>query len=243
MKLKPKFLVLAIILINAVSFSQERKVGVVTFYADKTIDLSQVDASADFIAKNTKLSEDPSFNLEAPLKKFHDAFFDSYVKNFPFEVLDEDKILNNDTYKEYAPTYDKNKEAFLESSYESIEGYKIIRQAGPVVSEVAAMAEELGVDGVMFVYLKFDFNKTGVGKFGYYSIRAYVEIDLYDKTGKSIFQFNELAGSKKKAVMVGGIPVMTPDKIQPMCESAIESLMEDMDKKLERLSKKVDRKF
>ena len=243
MNLKNTFFTLIISMICVMSYSQDRKVAVVTFYADKTIDLSQVSPTADFIARNTELSESESFNLKEPLKKFHNEFFENYVKNFPFEVLEEKEVTNNENYKAYTPDYKKDLLPHVEALFETIDGYKVLRQTKTVVEDLTAMADKLGVDGIMFVYLNFDFNKTGVGKFGYFSIRAHVEIDLYDKKGKSVFLFNELAGSTKKAVMVGGIPVMSPDKIQPMCESAIENLMEDLDKKIERLSKKVDRKF
>lgn len=243
MNMKSFLIAFALIILNAATYAQDRKVGVVTFYADKTIDLSQVSATADFVAKNTSLSEDPKFNLEAPLKKFHSEFFANYVKNFPFQVVDENSITSNTTYVNYTPGNDNMGVKYEDKLFEKIEGYKVIRPFTPNVKEVAAMANELGVDGIMFVYLYFDFNKTAIGKLGYFSIRAHVAIDLYDKNGKSIFQFNELAGSKKKVPMVGGWPVMDPDKIQPMCEDAVAELMEDMNKKLERLAKKVDRKF
>ncbi|MEN8887138.1 MAG: hypothetical protein ABF246_12175, partial [Winogradskyella sp.] len=111
------------------------------------------------------------------------------------------------------------------------------------VKNLKPIAEALGADAIMIVRLDYRFKKTGVGKFGYFSIQSSVRIDLFSKDNNSIFQFSEIAGSKKKAVMVGGIPVMTPDKIQPMCESATQELIKDMNKKIDRLSKKVNKKL
>lgn len=67
--------VIAFLSLFMISNAQKKKVAIVTFYADKTIDLSEVDASADFIAKSTNLSNDPNFNLSEPLEDFHKAFF------------------------------------------------------------------------------------------------------------------------------------------------------------------------
>ena len=41
--------------------------------------------------------------------------------------------------------------------------------------------------------------------------------------------------------MVGGIPVMSPKKILPMCESALEKLMKDLEKRLPKIIKKADK--
>ena len=225
--------------------SQKKKVAVVTFFCDKAIDLSEVDATADFIAKNTKLSDDPSFNLNESLKKFHKAFFDNYVGEFDFELIPEKTVLELESYKNFEPKYTAEKTITGEERFEVIEGYKPIVGYGSrlEVKNLKPIAEELNADAVMFVRLNYRFNKTGIGKLGYFSIQAVVSIDLFSKDNKSIFQFNELAGSKKKAVMVGGIPVMSPEKIQPMCESATEELIKDMNKKISRLSKKANKKL
>ena len=225
--------------------AQKKKVAVITFYADKAIDLSEVDASADFIAKNTELSDNPDFNLKKPLEAFHDAFFDNYVNEFDFELIPEEDVLSLPEYQDYKADYGNYKNIGDQDAYETIEGYKVVQRFGSrqEVKNLKPIAEALGADAVMFVRLKYGFNKTGIGKLGYFSIRASVNIDLFSKDNKSIFQFYEIAGSKKKAVMVGGLPVMTPDKIQPMCESATEELIKDMNKKIARLSKKANKKL
>lgn len=239
-----KTITLVLLMVALMSYAQQKKVAVVTFFADKSIDLSQISPTADLVLKNTKLAEDPNFNLGKILKTFHNEFFNSYVKNFPFEVIKESDVLANEAYKSFKADYSQLMISHVEDLYEVIDGYKLIRPYKLVVDQTnAKLAKELGADGVMFVRISFDFNKTGIGKFGYISVRAKARIDLYDKNGKSIFQFSEIAGSKKKAPMVGGVPVMTPEKIFPMCESAVEKLMKDMNKKLARLSKKTKKKF
>ncbi|AUC80622.1 hypothetical protein [Lacinutrix sp. Bg11-31] len=234
------FLTLSMLIGNA----QKKKVAVITFYADKTIDLSALSASADLIAKNTNLSDDPDFNLTEPLKKLHNAFFSEYSKNFDFEIIDEKEVLSNDVYKEFVPTYQEGK-TFLTNveTTTAIEGYNVIPTYRKNVKDLKPVAEALGVDAIMFINLSFGFVKTGIGSMGYVSVQARYSMDLFTKDNNSIFQFNEIAGSKKKAVMVGGIPVMNTSKIQPMCESAVEKLMKDLNKKVQRLAKKANKKM
>lgn len=240
-----KFIIVSLfVLAISFGFAQKKKVAVVTFYADKTIDLSQVDARADFIAKNTALSNDPDFNLSEPLKNFHEAFFKDYVDEFDFELIPEAKVLQLEAYQNFEPKYTATKTITGEEAYEVIDGYKAIRGGIRLETKnLKSIAEALDADALLFVKLNFRFNRTGIGSLGYYSVQAIVSLDLFTKDNKSIFQFNELAGSKKKAVMVGGIPVMTPAKIQPMCADAVEQLIKDMNKKVTRLAKKANKKL
>ncbi|WP_299102802.1 hypothetical protein [uncultured Winogradskyella sp.] len=227
-----------------VSNAQKKKVAVVTFYADKMLDLSALDASADLIAKNSNLSDDPDFNLSEPLNKLHTAFFDEYAENFDFEFIAEDEVFANEKYKSFKPTYEEagNINQDVESTT-SVDGYNVIPNYRQNVKDLKDVAEDLGVDAIMFIHLDFGFVKTGVGNLGYVSIQARFSMDLYTKDNKSVFQFREVAGSSKKAVMVKGIPVMKTDKIQPMCESAVEKLMKDLNKKVGRLAKKANKKM
>ncbi|MEJ6792550.1 MAG: hypothetical protein QNK89_07455 [Lacinutrix sp.] len=156
-----------------VSNAQKKKVAVVTFYADKTIDLSVLSASADLIAKNTKLSDDPNFNLTEPLKKLHQAFFAEYTKNFDFEIIDEAEVLSNETYQAFVPTYQEGNTFLTDvETTTSIEEYNVIPSYRKNVKDLKEVAEALGVDAIMFVNLSFGFVKTGIGSMGYVSVQA-----------------------------------------------------------------------
>ncbi|MBV6653436.1 MAG: hypothetical protein KI786_06765, partial [Mameliella sp.] len=169
-----KVLVLLLTLVSLVGYSQKKKVAVITFYPPKTIDLSEVDATADFIAKNTSLSDDPDFNLTEPLKKYHKAFFDDYVGEFDFELIPEEKVLALPEYQAFKADYGAHKNLGGQEAYQSIDGYKVIRSYGErlEVKNIKPIAEALGADAIMFVRLSYRFNKTGIGKLGYYSIQA-----------------------------------------------------------------------
>lgn len=240
-----KLLVLAVFVLASINTkAQKKKVAVVTFYADKVIDLSSISGAANLIAQNSELADSPNFNLTAPLQKLHKAFFEEYKDNFDFEIIDESVVFENEMYQNFVPTYEEqNTFIFNAETTTSIEGYNVIPAFRRNVKDLKQVAEDLGVDGIMFVQLSFGFNKTGVGKFGYVSVQARFQMDLFSKDNNSIFRFREIAGSKKKAPMVGGIPVMKPEKIQPMCESATDKLMEDLNKKVARLAKKANKKL
>jgi len=242
MKTPKIYITIFSLLLTLAIYGQQKKIAVLTFYADKNIDLSAISPTADLVLKNTALAQDPTFILTPVLEKFHKAFFTQYLKNLPFEVIEEKVVHENQKYRDYGPISKKGI-AYEAAQYSVVEGYQVIRPSRTKATETIGLAKELGVDGIMFVRLTFDFNKTGVGKFGYVSIRAKLSIDLYDKNGRSIFQFHELAGSKKKAVMVGGVPIMSPKKILPMCESAVDQLMKDLDKKVKRIAKKTIKKL
>ena len=43
--------------------------------------------------------------------------------------------------------------------------------------------------------------------------------------------------------MVGGVPVINPEKLLPMCDSALEELMGDLQKRIAKIIKKSDAKL
>jgi len=99
-------------------------------------------------------------------------------------------------------------------------------------------------DGVMFVYVNFSFEKGfGIGSTMNIKMRATTRIALYNKTGEKVFAFEENERSKKTGVMVGGVPVVKPEKILPMCESALTELMGDLKKRIAKIVSKAEKKL
>jgi hypothetical protein len=74
-------------------------------------------------------------------------------------------------------------------------------------------------------------------------MRAFINIDLFNKDAKKVFKMEEYATSKKSVPLINGVPIMTSDKVLPLCENATERLLEDLKKELPKLVKKVDKKF
>ena len=96
-------------------------------------------------------------------------------------------------------------------------------------------------DGVMFVSMGYEFIKKTVPFTA--GVRAFVRIKLWNKEGKKVFAINEYGISKKSVGIVGGIPLMKPEKLLPLCESASEKLVSDLSKKIGKVSKKAAKKL
>lgn len=241
-------LVLICITLSNVFYAQnktEKKVAVVSFSTDKTIDVSDLDltgvkAVAD---KIFDLKNDPNFNLMPILEKYHTAFFDGYSKKFPFALLPENEVINNVDYQKFQPKIGEteNETIFGIINYP---GYKEIYEG------MFAKANEEGIatifkekaDGVLMTNIHFSLVKGfGIGDTSTLKMRVYARIALYDKTGKKVWVINESEQSKKTGIMVRGIPVLEPKKILPMCESALEELMKDLDKRIEKIVKKSEK--
>ena len=233
------FTVFCIFNLNA----QKKKVAVVGFYSDKIIGFTDLGIGSEgLITEVLNLRDNPDFDLTSILTQYHDKFFNDFSKEFPFELLPEETVTTNEEYKAFTPKFDKDEEEL--KRYVIIDGYKYIHEGilGKENEEAVAKMFNEEADGVMFVEVHFEFVKGfGVGGTATVKMKAFTRIALYDKTGKKVFVINESAKSKKGSVMVGGIPVMKTTKILPMCESALEELMKDLDKRLPKIIKKTDK--
>ncbi len=237
----PKLLLsLFFILFFTKIYSQDKKVAVVTFYADKRVGMSELgmESTADLF----KLEEDPNFNMSPLLHDFHNRFFETYSKSFPFQLVPESEVFNNDGYKAYVP--DDRPTVAKDIRYTAIEGYKVIDYMWGTSNEKNLTKIFSQYDGVMFVSLSFAF-EAGVafGGTGTVKVNAFAHITLVDKNGKKVFTIRENAKSKKTSAMVKGIPIMKPEKILPMCESALTELMSDLQKNIPKIIKKTEAKL
>lgn len=96
-------------------------------------------------------------------------------------------------------------------------------------------------DGVMFVSMGYEFIKKPAPFTA--GIRAFVRIKIWNNEGKRVLSINEYGTSKKSVAIVGGIPIMKPEKLLPLCESASEKLVKDLDKKIGKIAKKSAKKL
>ena len=230
---------------SSFAVAQKKKVAVVTFYANKMVEFNELGAGFDFLLQDIlQLRDDPNFNLTPILNTYHDNFFNDYSKEFPFELLPESEVLNNADYQNFTPKFDvKNYDA---ANYLMHGNYKYIYEGFMGQANEVAMAKMFAdkADGVMFVYVNFAFEKGfGIGSTMTIKMRATTRVALYNKTGEKVFAFYENERSKKTGVMVGGVPVVKPEKILPMCESALQELMGDLRKRIAKIVKKSDVKL
>jgi hypothetical protein len=246
MKLKRALIISLSILMISSTLLAQKKVAVTTFYADKYIDFSELGGAAGLAVAIGQLADDPKFNIEPILDKFHANFFNEYAKEFPFDLIPEKDVTENEQYIKYESKFGETKDedrSKLLRRYLTADGYKplietLIKNKNNNVVRMLEIFDS--ADGVMFVSISFKFVKTSPFTA---AIQAYARMKLWNKEGKRVFVVNEFANSKKKVGMVGGIPTASPDKLLPMCESATDKLLSDLNKRLSKVAKKAAKKL
>ncbi len=242
-------------LVASVSFGQKKRVAVVTFYVDKYIGADKIAADARQSAYEKTKEDDPRFDLRPILEEFHETFMKKYVKQFPFEIVPESEILNHPMYQAYKgldgvedqDSVDLLNEA-IKDRFIAIDGYNVLLTGGNLLrswrteSHMMKILEDVGIDGVMFVSLSYAWEpKVALGGLGNAGIRSYINMDLFNREAKKVFKLDDFAVSKKGVALVSGVPVYNYDKLMPMCASATEELLDDLNKKLPKYVKKVDK--
>ena len=256
--MKKKFYFSLILFLTAtLAYGQKKKVAVVTFYVDKYINADKIAEGSRQATYEKTMEDDPMFDLRPILVEFHETFMKNYAKQFPFELAPEKDILNSPMYKAYKgldgvedqDEMDKLNEA-INDRFIAIDGYNVLLTGGNMLrswrteSHLVKILEDQNIDGVMFVSLWFAWEpKVAVGGLGNAGIRSYINMDLFDKDAKKVFKLEEYATSKKGVALVSGAPILDYKKLLPMCQNSTEELLEDLNKKLPSLVKKVDKKL
>ncbi|MBD1363359.1 hypothetical protein IDJ77_06005 [Mucilaginibacter sp. ZT4R22] len=244
MKKMKKTLVLSALfslLLISGSYAQNKKVAVITFYAVKQIGVSSFGTAAKVAM--TQLIDDPNFNMVPLLQSFHDQFFNTYSKEFPFELLPEADVTGNADYKAFNPVGEATSGILKDNYNIPIDGYKIVLPAAGRANENALLKIFSRADGVMKVYIDFDLVKIGFGGMGVVKVNAHANIALFNKDGDKVFSIREDAKSEGSSPLIADVPVLKIEKILPMCESALARLMTDLQKDLPKMIKKANSKL
>lgn len=251
------FLLMAVTFAASITYGQKKRVAIVTFYVDKYINADKIVAESRNTTYEKTKEDDPRFDLRPLLEDFHETFMKEYSKEFPFEFVSEDEILNNPMYQAYKgldgvedqDSIDMYSEA-IKDRFIAINGYNVLLTGGNMLrswrteAHMLKLLEDVGIDGVMFVSMSYAWEpKVSVGGLGNAGIRAYINMDLFNKDAKKVFKLEEYATSKKSVALVNGAPVLNYDKLMPMCENATEKLLDDLNKKIPKITKKVDKKL
>jgi hypothetical protein len=245
--MRTKFIIYGLLfacLVAPLAARAQKKVALVTFYSDKKIGGTGLGTAIE------SLINDPSFNLQPLVDKSYDRFVNKFAKDFPFVLLDKSVLTNNPEYKNYRSSL------FVDTAktYNKLHGLQYVTAADLILaySEPSLLKEEnrdecnlakiiKEADGVLLVTMDYEFESRLMGLGA--GVRASLNLYLFDKECKKVFRIRESAASKGKVAAVGGIPVMDPKKIQPLCEDATDELFEDLDGKLDKIIKKSAKKF
>lgn len=226
--------------LSAKVMAQDKKVALVTFYCDKKIGGTGMGSAGESLMK------DPRFNLQPVVDKAYTTFTTQFAKDFPFKLLDKATVTGNAEYKSYSSKFladtSKGFNKLAGVQYAVVDGYIWAMAGGKLVND--ANRDEVNLykifqsqcDGVMFVNLDYEIT-PGMGGFNA-SVTAYFNMTLWDKAGNKVFTIREAGVSKKKVAAVGGIPVMSVEKIQPLCEDATNVLFAELQDKINKIVKK-----
>ncbi|MBN1988291.1 MAG: hypothetical protein JW783_02695 [Bacteroidales bacterium] len=223
--------------------AQEKKVAVVTFYANKYVGTGQLSDGGSNASLIAALAKDPDFNLTGIVDDFHAAFFNEYAKLFPFTVVDEAVVLQNQAYKDYVTT---DTSSILYYNSLLYPGYNLYMVSRLYKKDLRKMIEIFGndIDGFLFVEVGFNFApKFAIGGVGVCGISAFTTMSLWKKDEGKVFSITESAMSKSTVGMAGGFPVIDTKDILPMCKEASGLLLEDLNKRMPKIIKKAAKKF
>ena len=251
------YLTFILFLVTSITYGQKKRIAIVTFYADKYINANKIVETSRQATYDKTKEDDPRFDLRPILEDFHKTFMKKYVKEFPFEVVPEDEIINNIMYKAYKgldgvedqDSIDNLNEA-INDRFIAIDGYNVLLTGGNMLrswrteSHLLKILEDMDIDGVMFISMSYAWEpKIAFGGLGNAGIRSFINMELFNKEAKKVFDLEEYATSKKGVALVSGAPIFNYDKLLPMCANATEELMDDLNKKLPKYIKKVDKKL
>ena len=201
------YLTFILFLVTSITYGQKKRIAIVTFYADKYINANKiVETSRQATYEKTK-EDDPRFDLRPILEDFHKTFMKKYVKEFPFEVVPEDEIINNIMYKAYKgldgiedqDSVDNLNEA-INDRFIAIDGYNVLLTGGNMLrswrteSHLLKILEDADIDGVMFISMSYAWEpKIAFGGLGNAGIRSYINMELFNKEAKKVFDLEEYA--------------------------------------------------
>ena len=253
------FMMAALVMLTSVAHAQKdkKKIAIVTFYVDKYINADKIVEGMREQTYEMTRKDDPRFDLRPVLQEFHHEFIHEFAGKFPFEIVDEQAVLNHPKYQAYSGLEGiedegdiEGLERELQDRFIAIDGYNVLLTGGNLLrswrteSHMVTILDDLDIDGVMFVSLYYQWEpKVALGGLGNAGIRAYINVDLFDREAKKVFKLEEFATSKKGVALVNGAPILNYDKLMPMCQNATEELQEDLDKRLPKLVSKVDKKL
>ena len=228
--------------------AQTKKVALTSFWVNKHINFEQLGGAAGLAASVATLSESPDFNLQPVLDSFYSVFMNDFAAQFPFELLDEDVVLNDEDYQNYRGRFnesdDKDRGLFLQrflvpKTYKPLQE-SLFKTKNSNQMQMVSLFEDRA-DGVMFVSMGYEFIRKPLPFTA--GIRAYCRIKIWNNKGKRVVTVNEYAKSKKSIPIIAGIPVMKPEKLLPMCIDSSNELIEDLHHRMKKITRKAARKL
>jgi len=240
--MKKFFLVLTLALSVFYANSQVNNVVVVAISANDGLRTEGFEDVAINTMSDLYMGQD--FNITEELDQFKTYLFSELAKEFPFTLVDEATVINNEKFIAF-------KEAYAESAGGKIskrlpsEGYShytgLYKKLTEQLSEIFPEA-----DAFMVVDLHYSVAaKTMIGGNGAAGGRAQATIALYHKTGKRIMNVSAMGMSESSIKVVMEQITSDRSEIPGMLKEGSTELYVDMKenlpKKIEKMKKKLEK--
>lgn len=223
------------------AIAQINNVAVISVWANRDIDASDFQGLTMAIEN---LSRNDNFKLDSMLAKVHDELFSAYAEEFPFKLMDEQLVLENDGYTGLLDNVKlevSDWQATIYGEYLAVESRSPKRNRNAIEDALKLYKD---ADGVMIVILHYRLKKkTENVEFGTAVVEAYVNIQLFDKDEKLVLKIKERAESNDTFKFDIGGEVFEVEIIQKLCEQSTNNLLRTMYEilpvRLEKMKKKM----
>lgn len=212
----------------------QKQVAIVSFYLDREVDFSLMQAFNDDSEKKIKkLMEDPDFNLAPMIEDFHDFVVVGIFPKAPFQIVDESVVTRSSSYQSLKSSIDEEKSKLHEP-------YKTYLKVGnDFKDQFLSVANEQAANGLIIIELKFFVRKNMLKTV----IMAQVEMSIRNTEGKNAWKYLEFGLSEEGIKTFSGFVVSKQDEVMPMFKGAIDNLKEKMSSNFENRSKKATKKL
>lgn len=233
-------LMLALVLAFFIANSQVNKVAVIAISANDGLRTEGFEDIAINTMSDLYMGQD--FNITEELEAFKNYLYTDLSKEFPFELIDEATVINNEKFIAF-------KDAYAESASGKIskrlpyEGYShylgLFKKPTTELSEIFPDADAFMVVEINFTVAP----KTMIGGNGAAGGKAKADISLYHKSGKRIMLVGASGISESSIKVVAEQIVSNRSEIPGTLKEASEKLYVDMKENLPGKIKKMEKKL
>lgn len=238
--MKKLFLVLTLALSVLCAEAQMNKVAVVGISANNEI--NTVGFNDLTLNEIQGLFTGTEFNIDEELARFKDYLLNDLAKEFPFEIIDESTIINNEGYIALKDKYQKGLIARI-TKRTPAEGYAPLQ--GFKKSQLDSLSEMFeSANAFMIVRLEYNIGaKTMINGNGKAGGQASVDIELWLPSMKRIMRLGAKGMSDVGFTVIAQQITSNRDKIPQALKEASDELFVEMKANLPKRIKKMNKKL
>ena len=242
--MKKIILIALLFAVNITVNAQRKKIALVSIGINKKINTENLSRGNTKFEQNiNEIALNSIVDFLPFVTSQKDSFFGEYAEILPFDLVEENIVINNQEYIDFKRLDDM---VHLEEMAVPA-GYKFAREGVGAKKNEEGLAKIFGkdYDGVLFVYNEFMFRGgVSLGGYGTTYVACESKFALYNKEGEKIFSFVEIENCKDTIAKAEGYPFISDvDKLYKYMKCAFENVTVDMKKRLQKQSEKILKKL